>query len=89
MRQMNATPEEFRRALVQAFGPAVSASADGLLLTTAGVQLHFALTREAAHRIGALQLSMLRVEVSVRQGAGEAATELLARVDRATQRGGG
>lgn len=89
MRQMNATPEEFRRALVQAFGAAVSDSPDGLLLDMEGVQLHFALTREAAHRIGALQLAMLRVEVSVRQGAGEAATELLARVDRATLRGGG
>ena len=44
-RLMNGNPAEFRRALVQAFGPAVSDTAEGLLLTTDGVQLHFALKR--------------------------------------------
>lgn len=89
MRLMNATPEEFRRALVQAFGAAVSESGGGLLLTVEKAQLHFALKRENSHRIGALQLAMLRVEIDVRSGDEEAAEKLLARVDRATQRGGG
>ena len=89
MRSMNATPEEFRRALVQAFGTAVSDSPGGLLLTAGGVQLHFTLEREISHRIGALQLAMLRVEIDVQSGDEEAAEKLLARVDRATQRGGG
>ena len=89
MRLMNSSVEEFGRALVQAFGPAVSNSATGFLLASDGVQLHFALTGEESHRIGALQLSMLRVEISVLSGAEAAAEKLLARVDRATQRGGG
>ena len=89
MRLMNSSVEEFRRALVQAFGAAVSDTATGLLLTGDGVQLHFALERQASHFIGALQLTMLRVEISVFSGDEKAAERLLARVDRATQRGGG
>ena len=89
MRLMNTSPAEFRRALVQAFGPAVSETSGGLLLGGDGVRLHFALQREEAQHVGALQLEMLRVEISVLEGAGMPATELLARVDRATLRGGG
>ena len=62
VRLMNSSVEEFRRALVQAFGAAVSDTATGLLLTGDGVPLHFALERQASHFIGALQLTMLRVE---------------------------
>lgn len=86
---MNSTPEEFRRALSQAFGDAVSEDASGLLLVEGKVQLHFALQREKARQIGALQLASLRLEISVREGDEVAAAALLARVDRATQRGGG
>ncbi len=89
MRQMSSTPEEFRRALVQAFGPAVKMDVSGVLLAVDGVQLHFALRHENIRQIGALQLESLRVEISVRAGAAAAAEKLLARVDRATQRGGG
>jgi len=89
VRRMNSSIEEFRRALVQAFGAAVSDTAAGLLLTDEGVQLHFALVPEGLHRIGALQLAMLRVEISVLSGDEPAAEKLIARVDRATQRGGG
>lgn len=89
MRLMNSSVEEFRRALVQAFGAAVSETATGLLLSSDGVQLHFALEGQALHSIGALQLTMLRVEISVFSGDEKAAEKLLARVDRATQRGGG
>jgi hypothetical protein len=89
VRLMNSSVEEFRRALVHAFGAAVSETDSGFLLSNDGVQLHFALTRESERRIGALQLTMLRVEISVQSGDESAAEKLLARVDRATQRGGG
>jgi hypothetical protein len=86
---MNGNPEEFRRALVQAFGAAVTETASGLQLAVDGVQLHFTLRRESSQQIGALQLAMLRVEISVQHGDETEAAALLARVDRATQRGGG
>lgn len=86
---MNSTPDEFRRALVQAFGDAVSATAEGVLLSAGGVRLHFALTSQRPTRIGALQIAHLQVEISVQDGDEATARELLARVDRATQRGGG
>ncbi|MDP3538507.1 MAG: hypothetical protein Q8S26_07355 [Azonexus sp.] len=86
---MSSTPEEFRRALVQAFGNAVSDDKDGLLLSNGGARLHFALFSETPKRIGALQLAKLRVEISVLAGDAALASELLARVDRATLRGGG
>jgi hypothetical protein len=86
---MNSTAQEFRRALVQAFGPAVTDTAAGLRLAVDGVQLHFALQREGSHRVGALRLAMLRVEISVQRGDEMSAAALLAKVDRATLRGGG
>lgn len=89
MRLMNTTAAEFRRALVQAFGPAVTDTGAGLQLAVDGVQLHFALQRESSHRVGALQLALLRVEISVQRGDETAVANLLARVDRATLRGGG
>ena len=89
MRQMNSSAAEFRRALVQAFGDAVSEEGGGLLLSADGAQLHFALHSEKGGTIGALHLAMLRVEISVRQGDDARAKNLLARVDRATLRGGG
>jgi hypothetical protein len=86
---MSATPAEFRRALSNAFGDAVTEDADGLLVADGGVSLHFALSSEAPQRVGALQLCALRTEITVRQGDQEAASQLLDRIDRATQRGGG
>ncbi len=89
MRLMNSTPAEFRRALIQAFGPAVSDAAAGLLLAADGVQLHFALERQDPQRIGALQLDYLRVRISIVRGRRCSGRKLLAKVDRATLRGGG
>lgn len=86
---MTSTPAEFRRALLQAFGSAVREESGGLLLALDEVCLHFALHSEKIRQIGALQLDSLRVEISVRKGDAAAAKTLLARVDRATQRGGG
>lgn len=86
---MNSTPGEFRRALVQAFGDAVSGTAEEVILSAEGVRLHFALTSQPPTQIGALQIAHLQVEIGVQAGDETAARELLARVDRATQRGGG
>lgn len=89
VRQMSCTSDEFRRSLVQAFGDAVSDTPDGLLLAGKEASLHFALSEQQPLRIAALQLSTLRVEISVRTGDQSAARRLLAQVDRATLRGGG
>ena len=86
---MSSTPGEFRRAMVNALGAAVSEDADGLLVSDGEVRLRFALSSTEAQRVGALQLNALRVEISVLQGGAEAVSALLARIDRATQRGGG
>jgi len=86
---MSSTPGEFRRALFTAFGDAVSEDGDGLLVAENDVRLHFALSSENPQRVGALQLCSLRVEITVRRGDEAAASALLDRVDRATQRGGG
>lgn len=86
---MSSTPAEFQRALNLIFGDAVSEAPGGLLLVEGGVRLHFALQSEKSLKIGALQLASLRVEISVLEGDAAAAKQLLSRVDRATQRGGG
>ncbi len=85
----NCSPAEFRRTMRYAFGDAVREDATGLRVDADGASLHFALSSEEPRRIGALQLSVLRVEITVRQGGEKAASELLTRIDRATQRGGG
>jgi hypothetical protein len=89
VRQMNSTPAEFIRALQLAYGSAVSEDEMGVVLKAEGVTIHFALISEKSHQIGALQIASLRVEISVREGDESAAKSLLARVDRATLRGGG
>lgn len=86
---MNCTPAEFCRALRQAFGDAVREDGNAVLLDSGGVLLAFALHGAAPRRIGALQLAVLDVEIAVRRGEAAAVAELLARVDRATLRGGG
>lgn len=86
---MSSTPGEFRRAMFTALGAAVSEDGADLVVDEGGVRLRFALRSEEAQRIGALQLNALRVEISVLQGGADAVSALLARIDRATQRGGG
>jgi len=72
-----------------AFGDAVRKDQTGLLLTTDDAVLHFALSVETPTKIGAMSISLLRVEISIRRGDEVAARKLQERVDRATQRGGG
>lgn len=89
VRQMTCTAEEFRRALVAAFGAAVSRTPNGLLLAGRDASLTFALREQPLLRLAALQLARLRVEIDVHAGDDLAAQDLLAQVDRATLRGGG
>jgi hypothetical protein len=86
---MTGSAAEFRRALRQAFGEAVDESGAGVRLAVDGVRLRFDIAGEAPLRIGALALERVQVRVSVEAGDPAAAGRLLARVDRATQRGGG
>lgn len=86
---MNSTPEEFCRALVQAFGDAARKTTTGITLRIGEVGIHFTLTPLPSRQIGALHIADLHVEISVEAGDASAVQKLLARVDRATQRGGG
>jgi hypothetical protein len=86
---MTGSAAEFRRALRQAFGESVVESGAGVRLAIEGICLRFELTAMAPLRIGALALERVQVRVSVESGDADAARRLLARVDRATQRGGG
>jgi hypothetical protein len=86
---MTGSAAEFSRALRQAFGEAATETGDGVRLVADGASLHFAVTDAPPLRLGALRLERLRVEVRVEAGDLAAAGRLLARADRATQRGGG
>lgn len=86
---MSSTAGEFQRAMVKAIGDAVTEEGGGLLVVEGNVRLHFALISETPQQVGALQLCALRVVISAQVGDEEAVSSLLARIDRATQRGGG
>lgn len=86
---MSSTAGEFQRAMVKAIGAAVTEEGGGLLVVEGNVRLHFALISETPQQVGALQLCALRVVISAQAGDEEAVSSLLARIDRATQRGGG
>jgi len=86
---MTCTADEFRRALVAAFGAAVSSTPNGLLLAGRDASLTFTVREQPPLRLAALQLSTLRVEIGVHAGDEPAVQNLLAQVDRATLRGGG
>lgn len=89
LRLMSGTAEEFTRALKLAFGDNVSEDNAGLRLSQNKTTLHFAFRNEVPQSIGALKISNVTVEISVLAGDSISAKELLARVDRATLRGGG
>lgn len=86
---MNSTAEEFSRALKLAFGDNVQESAGGVLLSDAQSTLLFEFGNATRQNLGALKIQLLRVQISVISGDEAAAKDLLARVDRATLRGGG
>ena len=86
---MSSTAGEFQRAMVKAIGDAVTEEGGGLLVVEGNVRLHFALISETPQQVGALQLCALRVVISAQAGDEEAVSSLLARIDRATQRGRG
>lgn len=86
---MNSSADEFCRALKLAFGDSVHESEGGVRLNHGQTTLHFAFSSEQPQSLGALKIQLLRVQVSVISGDEAAAKDLLARVDRATLRGGG
>ncbi len=88
-RQMNCSPDEFRRALVQAFGAEVSGDQQVLWLTRGPVTLAFRMRPETGRQLGLLHIAALRVDIAVERGDESAVTALLSEVDRATLRGGG
>lgn len=86
---MTGTPGAFRGAVRRAFGDAVVDDATGVEVALDGVRIRFTLRTLPPQRHGALQLECFEAEIAVLAGdAGHAAT-VLARIDRATQRGGG
>lgn len=89
MRTMTVTADEFRGALQRAFGSALAEVPEGVRLIADGAQLLFVIEAAPSLRLGALDLARLRVEVRTEAGDEASAHRLLARVDRATQRGGG
>jgi hypothetical protein len=86
---MTGSAAEFRRAMRHAFGEAATETGGGVRLAADGARLFFAVTAAPPLQLGVLRLERLRVEVRVEAGDLAAAGRLLARVDRATQRGGG
>ncbi len=88
-RMMNSTPAEFRRALQQAFGTAVSGDDAVLRVRTPDAVLCFQMTVLPGQNLGLLHIAALRLEIVVECGEAEAVDRLLAQVDRATLRGGG
>lgn len=88
-REMAATEQEFRRVLALAFPQWVSESSGKLLVSRDGAAMEIALAPMPPRVIALLRLP--RLDVRIRFVAGSAAQRmaLLARMDRAMQRGGG
>lgn len=86
---MSGTPAEFIRALETAFGDAVRVEGRQVSVATPAAGLAFTLSPLPPLRLGRLELPRQEVAVAVVKGEPAAAAELLARIDRATQRGGG
>lgn len=88
-RQMAIGVEEFIRAVDAAFPGTVVRGGAALTVSDAKASLRIAYSEGAPQRLGALQLPSLLVQISVLAGDAQSAAALLARLDRATQRGGG
>lgn len=86
---MTATPTEFGNSLRAAF-PGEIGEGDGWLeVSRQDVRVRFDYLLLAPLRIGILALPRMEVIVSIEAGQPDAVSELLERVDRFTQRGGG
>lgn len=80
---------EFRRSLEMAFPDRVTQQSAVLRVDDGQAALEITLTPQAPRRIAALHLPTLLVEIRFVAGTTVAQRNLLARMDRAMQRGGG
>lgn len=88
-REVSAHPQEFRRGLLLAF-PGCVTEDDGVLRVAAGpAAMEIFLTPKAPRVIAALRLPTLHVKIRFIAGTKAQQKEMLARMDRAMQRGGG
>ncbi len=89
VREMAATEQEFRRVLEFAFPRDVTERDGKLLVTGEGAAMEIGLTSLPPRVIARLCLPRLVVRIRFTDGAPEQRQALLARMDRAMQRGGG
>lgn len=89
VRDVCATADEFVRSLRAAMPDAVDAGPDRFEIASADATIAVALGPLPPRRLGALALPRIRVTIDFVAGRGDACIVLLARMDRAMQRGGG
>ena len=90
VREIGATAAEFERGLRLAVPGGVDAPAPGRLrVAQDGVTLELTLTALPERRIGLFRLPVLHAHLRFTAGAAADRAALLARIDRAMQRGGG
>lgn len=88
-REVSATPVEFRRGLEQAFPNGVAEHEGALTVGAGETAMALCLTVGTPRHIARLTLPTLHVEIRHLAGSPADFEALLARMDRAMQRGGG
>lgn len=89
-REMGSTRAEFLRALSLAHPPGIEACGqDAFRVISGDVVLEISLSEAPPRRIALIVIPVLKVVYEFRQGRSSDCEALLARLDRAMQRGGG
>jgi len=89
IREMAATEKEFRRGLAFAFPQGVTERGGSLHVVYAEATMEIITEPMPPRVIAALHLPVLHVQIRFIAGTPERQQEMLARMDRAMQRGGG
>ncbi len=89
VREMAATEKEFRHGLAFAFPQGVTERAGSFHVVHAGAAMEIAIAPLPPRIIALLRLPRLDVRIRFTAGTPEQQQEMLARMDRAMQRGGG
>jgi hypothetical protein len=89
MREMAATEQEFRHGLAFAFPQGLTERDGAFHVVHAGAAMEIAIAPLPPRIIAALQLPRLDVRIRFTAGTIEQQQTMLARMDRAMQRGGG
>jgi hypothetical protein len=89
MREMTATEKEFRHGLAYAFPQGVAERDGAFHVTHAGAAMEISIAPLPPRVIAALHLPQLHVSIGFTAGTPEQQVKMLARMDRAMQRGGG